>query len=195
MAKTVAGLIDTFGEARELIDDLIDNGFPPDSIGIIAKEPEEGSEVQAAREKISDEQIKGVKVGVGAGAAVGGLAGLLIGVGAFTVTGIGAVVAAGPIAAALAGVGLGAVTGGVYGAIRNLGVPEEEAEYYAEGVRRGGVLVTVETDEGGIERAVNIMQSHGAVDINRRAEEWERSGWVRSRREPGESFEPRDRPH
>ncbi len=183
-AKTVVGLIDDFEGARETIDDLIGDGFSRDSIGIIAKE--EKSRTAQGRERISDEQIKGVKVGVEAGAGVGALAGLLIGAGAFTVTGLGAVVAAGPIAAALAGAGLGAVTGGVYGAIRNLGVPENEAKFYAEGVQRGGVLVTVETDEAGAERAADILKSHGAVDIDQRSEKWKGSG--------REEAEPRERP-
>ncbi len=175
MRKTVVGLVDSFDDVRDLVDELIDDGFSRESIGIIAKKQDEGA--QARRERLSDEEIRGVKVGLEAGAAVGGVAGLLIGAGVFTVTGLGAIVAAGPLAAALAGVGLGALTGGVYGAIRNLGISEEEAEYYSEGIRRGGVLVSVETDEKGAGRAADIMESHGAVDINERAKEWKRSGW------------------
>jgi hypothetical protein len=191
MGKTVVGLMDSFEEARELIDDLLDNGFSQDAIGMIAKEPEGGAQA-AAREARSDDQIAGVRRGFEAGAAVGGVAGLVIGIAAFTVPGVGAVVAAGPIAAALAGVGLGAMTGGVYGAIRNIGVPEDEAEYYAEGIRRGGVLVTVETNEYDVERATDIMYQHGAVDIHRRAEEWRSAGWeVRTR---GEDLGAGDRP-
>jgi hypothetical protein len=177
MAKTVVGLMDSFDEARNLIDDLLDDGFSCDDIGLIAREPEGSIQQQTAREERSDEQISGVSKGVGAGAAVGGVAGLLIGIAAFTVPGIGTVMAAGPIAAALAGVGLGAVTGGVYGAIRNLGVPEDEAEYYTEGVRRGGVLVSVETDDLSAQRAADIMYRHGAVDIQQRAEQWRSTGW------------------
>jgi hypothetical protein len=57
----------------------------------------------------------------------------------------------------------GAVAGGI-GSLTNLGVPEEEAHYYAEGVRRGGILVTVATDDQATpERAVAIMRRHGAI--------------------------------
>lgn len=44
----------------------------------------------------------------------------------------------------------------------------EEAYYYAGGVRRGGILVTVAADDqASAERAVAIMQRHGAIDIAR----------------------------
>lgn len=195
MKRTVMGLVDSFEGARDLIDDLIDNGYSRDDIGIIAKEPE--GRTAEDREKISDAQISGVAKGVGIGAAAGGIAGVVIGIAAFTLPGIGAVLAAGPIAAGLAGAGLGAVTGGVYGAIRNLGVPEEEAQYYAEGVRRGGVLVVVEVDEEDAERAEEIMTRDGVVDINERAREWKVAGWEipRPGREPGEEHSDRPSPH
>ena len=45
--------------------------------------------------------------------------------------------------AALAGAGIGAAAGGLLGALTGMGIPEEEAHVYAEGVRRGGTLVTV----------------------------------------------------
>jgi stress response protein YsnF len=54
---------------------------------------------------------------------------------------------------------------------------EQEGEYYAEGTRRGGTVVAVDAPEESIDRAVDIMQAHHAVDIDRRAEEWRRSGW------------------
>jgi uncharacterized membrane protein len=192
MGKTVVGLMDSFAEARELIDDLLENDFKNEAIGLIAREPEFGDAQAAAREEQSVKQISGVTRGLGAGATVGGLAGLLIGIGAFTAPGIGAIVAAGPIAAALAGLGLGAVTGGVYGAIRNLGVPEEEAAYYSEGIRRGSVLVTVATDDYDADRAADIMYRHGAVDINERAEEWRSAGWEAGAQ--GEDLSARDQP-
>lgn len=191
MGKTVVGLMDSFDEARELIDDLLGNDFPGEAIGLIAREPK-GEAQAAAREEQSDEQIAGVTKGFGAGAAVGGIAGLVIGIAA--VPGIGAMVAAGPLAAALAGLGLGAVTGGVFGAIRNLGVPEEEAAYYAEGIRRGGVLVTVETDDYDAERAADVMYRHGAVDIHQRAQEWRSAGWqIHADQGTAEDLTPRDR--
>ncbi len=73
---------------------------------------------------------------------------------------------------------MGAVAGGGIGAFTKMGVPEEDAPYYAEGIRRGGTLVTVSTDDDGLaDQAADIMRSHGAVDIEERASEWKASGW------------------
>jgi hypothetical protein len=54
----------------------------------------------------------------------------------------------------------GEATGGLV----KLGVPEHEAHYYAEGVRRGGTLVTVRarTDEAA-DCAAQVMRNHGAA--------------------------------
>ncbi len=51
--------------------------------------------------------------------------------------------------------------------LREHGVPDDDARIYAEGVRRGGCLVTVETDDRHFAAAVELMRRHGAVDIDR----------------------------
>jgi hypothetical protein len=62
------------------------------------------------------------------------------------IPGVGPVVAAGWLAATTLGAVTGAVAcgaaGGLIGALTDSGVPEEHAHVYAEGVRRGGTLVT-----------------------------------------------------
>src|SRR5690606_38716981 len=110
---------------------------------------------------------EGAGVGAGIGAVLGGLGGLLVGLGALTIPGIGPVIAAGPLAAALtglAGAGAGAVaggvTGGLIGALTGLGVPEENAQYYAEGIRRGGVLVTARVADNRTSEAVDILNRY-----------------------------------
>jgi len=54
----------------------------------------------------------------------------------------------------------------------------EDRSYYEEGVRRGGVLVSVRADDHLIDRVAEIMSEHGAVDIDERAEQWRSSGWT-----------------
>jgi hypothetical protein len=95
------------------------------------------------------------------------------------IPGIGPIVAAGPLAAALAGAGVGAVAGGLIGGLTGAGVSEEDANYYAESVRRGGALVTVRADDARADEAARIMRTHGAVDIERRADQWRSEGWTR----------------
>jgi hypothetical protein len=117
--------------------------------------------------------------GAVAGAVVGGGAGLAASLAGLAIPGIGPIIAAGPIVATLAGAGTGAVAGGLIGGLVDLGVPETDAEYYAEAVRRGGALVTVRADESRAEEAADIMRSRGAVDIERRVERWREQGWER----------------
>jgi hypothetical protein len=107
------------------------------------------------------------------------LGGLLVGLGALAIPGVGPLIAAGPIATTLLGAGVGAAAGGLLGALVDVGVPEDEANYYAEGVRRGGVLVSVGAEDAMVDRVINILERHNAVDVQRRAEEWQREGWTR----------------
>jgi len=55
---------------------------------------------------------------------------------------------------------------------------ERYASYYAEGTRRGGTLVTVEASDELADRAAEVLRQNGAVDIDKRAAEWGRSGWT-----------------
>lgn len=54
---------------------------------------------------------------------------------------------------------------------------KEHRDLYAEGIRRGGILVSVDTDDENADKAAQIMNRHGAVDIEKRAEHWRKTGW------------------
>jgi hypothetical protein len=104
--------------------------------------------------------------------------------GALTIPGIGPVLAAGPLAAALGGVagaGAGAVAGGaaggIIGGLTDMGVSDEQAGHFAEGVRRGGTLITVRTDGDTTNRAKDVMNRHHPVDVNERSTQWRQAGW------------------
>lgn len=192
MARTVVAIYDNFQMANDAVRELVDSGFPRDNISIIANNQRgefgnTSSSTTTTRQadNVADETGAGAGVGAGIGAAIGGIGGLLVGLGALTIPGIGPVIAAGPLAVALstltgAGVGAvaGGVTGGLLGALVGLGVPEEEAGYYAEGVRRGGVLVTVQADDYNTDQITSILNRHDPIDINARAEEWRSTGWT-----------------
>lgn len=61
---------------------------------------------------------------------------------------------------------------------KELGWPTEDVDYYSEGVRRGGVLVTVDAESAEVDRAMEILEEHGAVDIQERAQQWRQAGWT-----------------
>ena len=183
MAKTVIGLFDNRAEAQSVVQELLGAGFRRDDISVMSKKIEgqdrqtrEGEAV-AYVEEDGEEQIKDMAKGAGTGAAIGGLAGLLVSLTALAIPGIGPVLAAGPLAAVIAGAGIGATAGGLISGLTRLGVPEDDANYYAEGVRRGGTLISVEASDDKAESAVAIMKQHGAVEIDKRAAQWRDEGW------------------
>jgi len=161
MSKTVVGLFSNYQEADSVVRDLQRAGFVARDISIVANQqpPKDGSDT---------EEVESLGSGVGAGAALGGIAGLILGLGALAIPGIGPIIAAGPIAAALTGAGIGAAAGGLLGTLSQMGVPEDEANFYAEGIRRGGALVAVHANDQQVQTAVDVLNRHHAVDVDER---------------------------
>jgi hypothetical protein len=168
MARAVCGVLEHPPAAHAAVQDLLDRGFLRENISVVAHEG--GKEAGAPGSVPPAAPPIGAPAGAGAGTALGGVAGLLLGLGALAIPGLGPLVAAGPLAAALAGAGAGAVAGGLIGALTDLGVSEDEARSYVDDLRRGGVLLVVRAEGMMIGRAAAILQRHGAVHIDQRAE-------------------------
>jgi hypothetical protein len=81
--------------------------------------------------------------------------------------------------AGLLGAGVGAAVGGLVGALVDAGLSEEHAGYYAEGVRRGGTLVSVEAEDRDVDRIIDNLDLHNPVDINERVSNWRAEGWTK----------------
>jgi uncharacterized protein (TIGR02271 family) len=186
MAKTVVGLFDNFSDAQRVVQELTDAGFARDDIGLVANDARGeyanlGSSRSVGGGKMDKTEAEQAGSGALAGAGVGGVLGLLVGLGALAIPGIGPVIAAGPIATALGstaiGAGLGAAAGGLVGPLVDAGVPRPEAELYSEGVRRGGTLVTVNASDDMADRAVDIMNRFNVVDIDERGTSYREGGW------------------
>ena len=129
-----------------------------------------------------DDRAEGAAAGAGIGATLGGAAGLLAGLGLLAIPGIGPVVAAGWLAATAAGAAAGGATGGIIGALSQAGIGKDDAQVYAEGVRRGGTLVTVRAADGDRARVEAILDRN-AVNIRDRGAAYRNSGW--------KSFDPK----
>jgi hypothetical protein len=86
------------------------------------------------------------------------------------------VVAAGWLASTAAAAA-GAAAGSIIGALTQAGV-SEDAHAYAEGVRRGGTLVTVRVPDADRARYDAIL-SNASVDIGVRRTAWQKTGWSR----------------
>lgn len=175
MAKTVVGFFDSFREAERAVEELHRSGFRREDISIIANQETRKATMTTHKGDDDSDAGTGAAVGATTGAVVGGAAGLIASLAGLTIPVIGPILAAGPIVAMLSGAGIGAVAGGLIGALVNLGVPEEEARVYEEGVKRGGTLVTLKAEDARAQAAADIMNRNGAVDIKQRATQWRQS--------------------
>lgn len=177
--NTVVGLFDYYSNADSAVQALKDYGVDGDRISVVARD----SDTIPRRDSAA---ASGVAAGAATGAAAGGLVGLLAGLSALIIPGVGPVIATGTLAGALAttlgltavGAGVGAATGGLLGTLVELGFPREDAEFYTEGVKRGGILVTVATDVGEAEEVSEILRGAGAVDRETRRQAWQNTGWT-----------------
>jgi len=180
MAFNVIGLFDNARDAEGAARALRDAGFDDFSfVGNNANNAYGDGSTDGG-----SQAAEGAGAGATGGAVLGGLAGLLVGLGALVIPGIGPVVAAGTLATALGstavGAGIGAATGGLVGGLVGAGVPEEDANVYAEGVRRGGSLLTVQVDtQDDANQVASIMDGYNVVDIDNRGQQYRQSGWSR----------------
>jgi hypothetical protein len=171
-AKAIAGFFRTQAEGEHAKAALLDAGFSPDEVSFIA-----GDTREADIPKLGP-SVKGAESEAGSDAIVGGIIGLAAGMIAVVLPGIGALIAAGPIAGAIGGLTAGAAAGGLIGFLKDHGVSEEQAEFYEEGVRRGGALVTVHRAAGeGEKKARKILDDSGAIEVEKLGDEWRATGW------------------
>ncbi len=112
--------------------------------------------------------------------------GALTGLGLMAIPGVGPIVAAGWLVATLTGAAAGAATGGLVGALTQAGVSNEDAEVYAEALRRGGAVVSARVDDKDASRLQSVMD-RSSVRITDRAAAYRASGW--------RSFDPAAAPY
>ncbi|RVH88701.1 hypothetical protein CN204_01495 [Sinorhizobium meliloti] len=175
--RTVTGLFDDYGDAREAVSDLEAAGVPSDDISIVANNIGDRYSTDGSN------AAEGAGTGAGLGAAGDGVVGLLTGLGLMAIPGVGPVVAAGWLASTAAGAAAGAIAGGaaggLIGALTESGVDEEDAHVYAEGVRRGGTLVTARVEDSVAPRAEAILKQRKIVDPAARRSIYAQEGWSR----------------
>lgn len=171
MTQTVIALFDDFDSARRAVEALVEAGYSRDVISLVANDVVEGHS-----RYVNTEDVKGSE-----GAGFGAVVGTLIGLGTALIPGVGPVLAAGPAWAALmAGIGAasGAATGGITASLIDLGITEERAGYYAEGVRRGGALVSATVNDASESHVRSILDQHGAADIQHRSSYYQETGYA-----------------
>jgi hypothetical protein len=174
--RTITGLFDSHEQAETALRALEDAGVARDDISIVANNADSHHGADEG-----DNVVEGAGAGAGVGAVVGGTGGLLAGLGMLAIPGVGPVVAGGWLVAtavgALTGAAVGGAAGGIVGALTDAGVDERDAHVYAEGVRRGGTLVTARVDDSRADAAAAILRDSSWVDIAARRRDYEAEGW------------------
>jgi hypothetical protein len=176
MQTMITRMFDSREHALAAVRDLEAAGFSSDDLGVVASNAD-NTGVSDARDEHGKATGSGTGIGATLGTLVGGGAGLAAALGALAIPGIGPIVAAGALVATLTGAGAGALAGGILGGLTGMGVSETEAPVYAEGVRRGGSLVTVRTDSARRAEVEAILSRHTPVDISQREADYRASGW------------------
>ena len=183
MTVTISRLFDDPQAAQMAVRDLEVAGIPARDISIVSSNADNWYRGDAkVKRKVdrdhdgTDDRAEGAAAGAGIGAALGGTAGVLAGLGIMAIPGLGPVVAAGWLAAAATAAVAGGAVGGIIGALTQAGVSKSDAEVYAEGIRRGGTLVTAKCADGDRVRCEAIMDQ-AAVNIRERELSWREAGW------------------
>ena len=181
MTTVITRMFDSYNEASKAVTELESTGIAHSDISIVANNADNQMTTTTGTDTLSatdpDAPATGAGTGATVGTLVGGGAGLLAGLGMLAIPGVGPVIAAGWLVATLSGAGVGAAAGGLLGGLVGAGVPEEDAHVYAEGVRRGGTLVTVRAPEGQAAQAETVLAKYATVDASSRGDEYRQSGW------------------
>lgn len=154
-------------DAHRAVEELGNHGFSANELSVITKEHRD---IPAGP---ANSAATGLVGGATTGGVIGGIAGLLAGAGVFPA--LAGLLIGGPVAAALGLTGIaaatvsgavtGAAVGGLVGALMGLGFSRSEAEYYAETVEAGGLLLAVSVTDANETEALHVLKSNHARQI------------------------------
>jgi hypothetical protein len=184
MTKTLTRVYSDYTSADMAVKNLKAAGLGDSHIGLVASDAEGwhkpgSSDVDPKHDKDrdgKDDRSEGAATGGGLGAIAGGAVGVATGLGMLAIPGVGPVVALGWLASLAAGAVAGGAAGGIVGALVESGTSKENAELYAEALRRGGAIVTAKVADDDAVRYGAIMDK-SAIDVTTRADSYRNTGW------------------
>jgi hypothetical protein len=167
MDKTIAAFYRTRSEGEAALNALLAGGFTRNEVSFVSGDTT-GHETLA----VGPIESVGAETETERDAFIGGAVGMVAGAIATVIPGLGLLLLAGPLAGAIGGLTVGAAAGGIVGLLKDHGISKEEAEFYAEGVKRGGALVTVKgiTQERE-KQAQEILDQHHPIDTEELADQ------------------------
>jgi hypothetical protein len=151
--QTVSAVFDSYDEAERAISELRRAGVRENALSVIAQRNGKMTETSDGHTTEHDEHGSIIRGLIGGGALGAGL-----GVAALAIPGVGPLAAVGAIAASAVpeaigiGAAVGAAAGGLNEALHKHGVSKEDADYYGERLKQGGIFVSVDTRDAGITR-------------------------------------------
>jgi hypothetical protein len=184
MTKTHTRVFDDYLAADSVVQALKTAGLAESRIAVVASNADGwhkpgNSAVDPKHDKDrngSDDRSEGAVTGGSIGAVAGGALGVAAGLGLLAIPGIGPVVAMGWLATLAAGAVSGGAAGGIIGALVESGTSKENAELYAEALRRGGTIVTVKVPDDEEQKYAAILD-RSAVNMTERAAAYRAEGW------------------
>jgi uncharacterized protein (TIGR02271 family) len=153
-------------QADKAVNELVDAGFRQDQIGVALRNAEGAYGTTKTTGAEGSHAESGAVTGAITRLGLGALAGLGVLAGVIPV--VGPAIAAGTMGAILSNAAAGASIVGLVGALVGPGIPEHEAEYYHEEFEAGRTIVTVTANERADE-ATAILRRNGAYDMSTRA--------------------------
>ncbi|WP_377809796.1 YsnF/AvaK domain-containing protein [Azospirillum sp. A29] len=191
MTKTIVALYDHRSDAETASRDLQAAGFESSVIEIL-------SHSDLSSGGWGDRDLSGSPTGTAAGSltgdsSIGAASGMArtdlstgyvsspntvpgTGSGLGTESGLGAGTGMGTMGAG--GVMTGSGTGGMLTRLAGWGIPNQDAQVYAEGVRRGGSLLKLRLEEEDVDRAMDVLERGNVVDVEERGSAYRETGWT-----------------
>jgi hypothetical protein len=168
--QTISAVFDSYDEAERAISELRRAGVRENALSVIAQRDGKMTETSDGHTTEHDEHGSIIRGLIGGGALGAGL-----GVAALAIPGVGPLAAVGAIAASAVpeaigiGAAVGAAAGGLNEALHKHGVSKEDADYYGERLKQGGIFVSVDTRDAGITReaAEDALYRNGGHSASR----------------------------
>ena len=168
--RIVSAVFDSRVEAERALSDLRSSGIPESSISVVGRRDEDFDDDGRVVETDDEAKSDVVK-----GAAIGASTGAVLGIAALAIPGVGPLAAAGAIAAsaipsaAAIGAGAGMAAGSVAGLLSDHGVSDEDSRYYEDRINRGGIFLSVDTEDSGVsaETVREILFGNGGHSASR----------------------------
>ncbi|HYE00068.1 MAG TPA: hypothetical protein VEH84_11850 [Alphaproteobacteria bacterium] len=162
MAKHLVAVYDSFEYIRGVVDELLGSGVEAGAISLIVARPSPATGFGANPLAVDDQDAD--PAAAGAEALMEQPTGIALPLKPMTLRDFGASVAHGPVAERLADVD---GDDDFLAVMLDLGIKEERIDRFADAVRRGGLLLAVDTTAEAVQGVKQIMARHHPVNLKR----------------------------